>query len=393
MKQLFICFFLMITAQGLVAQNNVGINTTSPDASAVLDITSSNKGLLIPRLSQSERGLIPSPATGLMIFQTDNTPGFYYNAGTAASPSWTAVGAGSGTSAASIFGNGAGGALTVSAGSTLDWATTATIPAQYSSITINGTLIVPSGMKLRCSGNVTVSGTILVASAPNTQRTTGGEKGIASSGAFSNDVTWVAKKIPASSISSLINIPLYGGGSGAGGIAGESNGGGGGGSFAVYASGSISVSAAGLISANGADGVNTAPTANANGAGGGAGGLIVLLSKGTITINGTLKANGGLGSAGFSTLSTGSIRGGGGGGGGGVICLVAPAIPSVTGSIQITGGSGGATFIGATGSGAGASGGASGGDGGTGGNASVTSTSGSVGLYQTILTSNPENLY
>ena len=396
MKQFFICFFLMIAAQGLMAQNNVGINTSSPDASAVLDITSSNKGLLIPRLSKSDRCEIVSPATVLMIFQTNNTPGFYYNAGTPASPSWKAVGAGSSTSAASIFGNGAGGALTVPAGTTLDWATTAVIPAQYSSITINGTLIVPSGIKLRCSGNVTVSGTINVVSAPNTQRTTGGEKGIASSASFSNDVTWVAKKFPASSISSLINIPIYGGGSGAGGIMGESNGGGGGGSFAVYASGNISVPSTGSVSANGADGVNTVPTANASGAGGGGGGLIVLVSKGTITIDGTLNANGGLGSSGFNTISTGATRGGGGGGGGGVICLVAPAAPSVTGSILVNGGSGGAVFTAGAATSVGSNGGASGGDGGTGGvggNSTVTATSGSAGLSQTIITSNPENLY
>jgi len=66
----------------------VGIGTTAPDASAVLDLTSTSKGLLPPRLSQAQRDAIASPATGLLVFQTDGTPGFYYNAGTAAAPNW-----------------------------------------------------------------------------------------------------------------------------------------------------------------------------------------------------------------------------------------------------------------------------------------------------------------
>ncbi|MDQ6479195.1 hypothetical protein [Dyadobacter sp. LHD-138] len=393
MKQFFIYLFLMIAAKGLMAQNNVGINTASPDASAVLDISSSNKGLLIPRLSQSERGGIQSPATGLLIFQTDNTPGFYYNAGTTATPAWTAVGAGSSTAGASIYGNGAGGVLTVPSGSTLDLAGTATIPAQYSSITINGTLIVSSGTKLRCSGNVTVAGTITVAPAPNTAKSVSGDKGIASSLAHFNDVTLGAKKFPASSVSSLINIPLYGGGSGGGGATGESNGGGGGGSFAIYALGNISVPSGGQVNANGAGGVNNVPTSNTSGAGGGGGGLIVLVSKGTITIGGTLRANGGSGTSGLQF--TGSMRGGGGGGAGGIVCLVAPGAPSVTGSVLVNGGAGGATSAAGTGGSTGANGGASGGDGGIGGSpaTSVLASGGSSGLYKTILTSNPENLY
>lgn len=69
---------------------NVGINSDNslPDASAMLDIKSSSKGLLIPRMSQAERNAIALPATGLMIFQTDNTSGFYYYTGSA----WQAVG-------------------------------------------------------------------------------------------------------------------------------------------------------------------------------------------------------------------------------------------------------------------------------------------------------------
>ena len=69
------------------AQNgSVGIGTTAPDASAALDIVSSNKGALLPRVANVAS--VANPATGLILFQTGGTPGYYYNAGTAAVPSW-----------------------------------------------------------------------------------------------------------------------------------------------------------------------------------------------------------------------------------------------------------------------------------------------------------------
>lgn len=71
-------FTLVCIAVGLFGQNNIGINTTLPHASSALDITSTDKGLLIPRLSLTQRNAIASPAIGLLIYQTDNNPGFYY---------------------------------------------------------------------------------------------------------------------------------------------------------------------------------------------------------------------------------------------------------------------------------------------------------------------------
>lgn len=63
---------------GFIANAQVGINTTEPHTSSVLDIVSTDKGLLIPRLSLSQRNNIPAPANGLLVYQTDDTPGFYY---------------------------------------------------------------------------------------------------------------------------------------------------------------------------------------------------------------------------------------------------------------------------------------------------------------------------
>src|ERR1700754_1364288 len=84
----------IIAFNGLYAQTNtfpstgpVGIGTTTPDASSLLEIKSTSKGLLIPRMTKNQRDAISSPATALMIYQTNSAPGFYYYDGS----KWTAV--------------------------------------------------------------------------------------------------------------------------------------------------------------------------------------------------------------------------------------------------------------------------------------------------------------
>jgi hypothetical protein len=79
---------LLLTA-GLNAQT--GIGTTAPNASAKLEIAAIDKGLLIPRMTSTQRGNITSPANGLLVYQTDGVVGFYVNTGTAASPAWTRI--------------------------------------------------------------------------------------------------------------------------------------------------------------------------------------------------------------------------------------------------------------------------------------------------------------
>ena len=56
----------------------VGIGTATPAASALLDLTSTNKGMLVPRMTAAQKLAIASPSTGLLIFQTDAPIGFYY---------------------------------------------------------------------------------------------------------------------------------------------------------------------------------------------------------------------------------------------------------------------------------------------------------------------------
>ena len=74
--RLFLIFGCIII--GLDTNAQVGIGTTSPDPTSQLDIISSSKGLLIPRLTTLQKSAINSPANGLLIYQLDDTPGFYF---------------------------------------------------------------------------------------------------------------------------------------------------------------------------------------------------------------------------------------------------------------------------------------------------------------------------
>jgi hypothetical protein len=76
MKQFFT--LLAVVLFGTTAFAQVGIGTTTPEASAALDITSTTKGLLIPRMTDAQRQAISEPVAGLMVYQTDVTSGFYY---------------------------------------------------------------------------------------------------------------------------------------------------------------------------------------------------------------------------------------------------------------------------------------------------------------------------
>ena len=66
---------LLLAAPVAARAQSVGIGTTTPDAKAALDIRATDKGLLVPRLTASQRAAIASPPQGLMVYQTDGTAG------------------------------------------------------------------------------------------------------------------------------------------------------------------------------------------------------------------------------------------------------------------------------------------------------------------------------
>lgn len=77
-----------LTTNQMVRAQGVGIGTINPDKSAILDLSSSDKGLLLPRMSLKNRTSIANPAKGLMIYQTDYMSGIYVYNGS----KWSALG-------------------------------------------------------------------------------------------------------------------------------------------------------------------------------------------------------------------------------------------------------------------------------------------------------------
>jgi len=76
--------FLLLAGPAQVFAQSVGVNTdgSAPNASAILDVKSTNKGVLIPRMTTAQRTSISTPASGLLVFDTD-TRSFWYYTGTA----------------------------------------------------------------------------------------------------------------------------------------------------------------------------------------------------------------------------------------------------------------------------------------------------------------------
>lgn len=86
-KVIIIVSFLVFNAPLLMSQVGINSDNSSPDASAMLDVKSTTKGMLIPRMTTTQRNSISSAATGLMIYNTTSNTFNYYN-GT----SWSIVG-------------------------------------------------------------------------------------------------------------------------------------------------------------------------------------------------------------------------------------------------------------------------------------------------------------
>src|ERR1022692_5203928 len=92
MKKYAVTVFLIsqVAFVSKIYSQNVSINSTGslPDASAMLDISSTTSGFLLPRMTTAQQNAIGSPATGLLIYNT-TTGYFMVNTGTPGSPVWT----------------------------------------------------------------------------------------------------------------------------------------------------------------------------------------------------------------------------------------------------------------------------------------------------------------
>ena len=141
MRKILSILFIILSF-GLLAQG-VAINTdgSNPNSSSILDVKSNSKGILIPRMTETQKNAISSPATGLMIYQTDGTSGFWYFNGS----SWIQ----------SIGTTGAQGIQ----GATGATGATGPAPSGTGIVTVNSGVL---GTPTQLSGDITTSGSNLV---------------------------------------------------------------------------------------------------------------------------------------------------------------------------------------------------------------------------------------
>ena len=98
-KTIFLFSIVFLSYQESYGQ--IGIGTTTPDASSVLEVSSGDKGVLFPRLTIVQRDAIVNPAKGLTVYNLDEDC-LQINVGSSLSPDWSCVG---GSSSASVVNN------------------------------------------------------------------------------------------------------------------------------------------------------------------------------------------------------------------------------------------------------------------------------------------------
>ena len=82
------CFAMLFFFITFLAEAQIGIGTTTPNASSVLDVTSTTQGMLTPRMTTVQRNAIATPADGLIVYDTDLKGFYYYSTGTS---TWIAL--------------------------------------------------------------------------------------------------------------------------------------------------------------------------------------------------------------------------------------------------------------------------------------------------------------
>jgi len=166
-KRIKLCAALIAMLFAFNAKAQVGIGTNSPDASAQLEILSTSKGLLIPRMSLQQRDEINNPANGLLIYQVVNSPGFYYynNGQWLKLTNSSETSSGGGTATTNTILNGTvvpGAGVGVNGDFYLNTATTTLYgPKSGGSWPANGTALIGSGSSLPTTGKTVTSDGII----------------------------------------------------------------------------------------------------------------------------------------------------------------------------------------------------------------------------------------
>jgi len=91
-NKIFIFLGLLLIYTSGNAQVAISDNVAAdPDPASVLDLQSTTRGFLTPRMTETQKDAISNPPHGLLIFQKDGTAGFYFNAGTPSTPDWKQI--------------------------------------------------------------------------------------------------------------------------------------------------------------------------------------------------------------------------------------------------------------------------------------------------------------
>ena len=154
LKLLAVLLILLILnfSNNKIAAQSMGISSTSitPDASSILEMRTTTKGLLIPRMTTAERALISLPANGLMIYNTSTSRFNFYNGNT-----WV------------IFVSDSTAYLSVDAGSTLTTSSTSdvliadmsqTVPEAATYLVLfNGQVTIPAANNIETTNTATLA--------------------------------------------------------------------------------------------------------------------------------------------------------------------------------------------------------------------------------------------
>jgi hypothetical protein len=113
MKKFKILFFVTVVMFHNNISAQIGIGTSNPDKSSILDLTATNKGLLVPRMSEAKRDSIILPPNGLIIFNTTSNA-IEINSGTSTIKSWGGLSGSSSAATGFLSVNEAGETTTMS---------------------------------------------------------------------------------------------------------------------------------------------------------------------------------------------------------------------------------------------------------------------------------------
>ena len=326
MKKSSLLPFLLFICNSIIIAQNVGINSSgaAPDNSAMLDVSSTTKGFLMPRMTTAQMQLITSPVSGLMVFNTDcGTIQFYngsywvkistvtYPTSTTSSQTfsytgsvqnfvvpacvtnvtlkvWGAGGGGGGHDGGSGGAAGGGGAYSTN--------TVSVNPGDVLQIYVGLGGRLGTSAVTNSGGGATAFGYCVGGSGGNAGSvgTSGGGGGGGGSSAVYNSTTSVALNVAAGG----------GGGGGAGNVAGNKNGGAGGGggqSGSIGGTGAAGGAAGGNATCVGQNGANRG-AADGGGSGGGGGGYTNGGAAGSV--NTAISDYGGGGGGGGNSLGT-----------------------------------------------------------------------------------------